>query len=84
MQVDRTGTKFVTVSTDRRLRVFKFKTGKLMRTYDESIEASAVDTIDPIFESSKRPSSCWIPHENEHSATPTWLLPSPLIFFCLD
>lgn len=38
MQVDKTGSKFVTVSTDRRIRVFKFKTGKLMRTYDESLE----------------------------------------------
>lgn len=37
-QVDKSGTKFVTVSKDRRVRVFKFKTGKLMRTYDESLE----------------------------------------------
>ncbi|KAF5826791.1 hypothetical protein DUNSADRAFT_2058 [Dunaliella salina] len=39
-KVDKSGLKFVTVSRDRRIRVFKFKTGKLMRAYDESLEAA--------------------------------------------
>ena len=38
MQVSQDGTKFVTFSTDRRLRVFDFKSGKLKRSYDESLE----------------------------------------------
>uniref|UniRef100_A0A7S3QTC1 peptidylprolyl isomerase n=1 Tax=Dunaliella tertiolecta TaxID=3047 RepID=A0A7S3QTC1_DUNTE len=40
IEVDKSGLKFVTVSKDRRIRVFKFKTGKLMRAYDESLEAA--------------------------------------------
>lgn len=54
-QVDKTGTKFVTVSTDHRLRVYKFKTGKLMRTYDESIEVGACTALSF---SPKRPLLC--------------------------
>lgn len=45
MQVDKTGTKFVTVSEDHRLRVFRFSTGKLMRTYDESLEVRGGNSL---------------------------------------
>ncbi|CAI5520439.1 unnamed protein product, partial [Closterium sp. Naga37s-1] len=34
------GSQFATVSPDRRIRVFWFATGKLRRTYDESLEAA--------------------------------------------
>jgi len=34
-----TGSAFAVVSTDRRIRIFKFVTGKLMRTYDENLDA---------------------------------------------
>jgi len=32
------GEYFVTTSSDRKIRIFKLKTGKLVRTYDESLE----------------------------------------------
>lgn len=44
-QVDKSGEKFVTVSKDRRIRVFKFKIGKLMRSYDESLEVGGGNSI---------------------------------------
>lgn len=34
------GSKFATISTDRKVRVFRFATGKLSRTFDESLEAA--------------------------------------------
>ena len=37
-QVSTDGKQFVTTSPDRRIRVFWFATGKLRRTYDESLE----------------------------------------------
>lgn len=41
------GASFAVISTDRRIRIFKLKTGKLRRTYDESLEmASQVQTSD--------------------------------------
>ena len=38
LQVSPDGKQFVTTSPDRRIRVFWFETGKLRRTYDESLE----------------------------------------------
>jgi hypothetical protein len=38
MQVSNDGTQFAVTSPDRRIRVFWFKTGKLRRVYDESLE----------------------------------------------
>jgi WD40 repeat protein len=38
VQVSPDGKQFVTTSPDRRIRVFWFATGKLRRTYDESLE----------------------------------------------
>lgn len=40
LEVSPDGMQFVTTSPDRRLRVFWFKTGKLRRTYDESLEVA--------------------------------------------
>lgn len=34
------GNQFAVTSPDRRIRVFWFKTGKLRRVYDESLEVS--------------------------------------------
>jgi peptidylprolyl isomerase domain and WD repeat-containing protein 1 len=38
MQISTDGKQFVTMSPDRRIRVFWFATGRLRRTYDESLE----------------------------------------------
>lgn len=38
VQMSNDGTQFVVTSPDRRIRVFWFKTGKLRRVYDESLE----------------------------------------------
>ncbi|MEW5307627.1 MAG: hypothetical protein WDW36_010006 [Sanguina aurantia] len=40
LEVSRDGSQFVTMSTDRRVRIFSFATGKLKRVYDESAEAA--------------------------------------------
>lgn len=40
-QVSSDGKQFVTTSPDRRIRVFWVATGKLRRTYDESLEVFA-------------------------------------------
>eukprot|EP00250_Pteridium_aquilinum_P011322 c19990_g2_i1 orf=539-2413(-) len=40
LEVSPDGKQFVTTSPDRRLRVFWFMTGKLRRTYDESLEVA--------------------------------------------
>ncbi|GAB4814723.1 hypothetical protein N2152v2_001769 [Parachlorella kessleri] len=40
LEVARDGSKFVTMSSDRKVRVFRFATGKLSRAYDESLEAT--------------------------------------------
>eukprot|EP01138_Halocafeteria_seosinensis_P001278 gb/GECG01001311.1/.p1 GENE.gb/GECG01001311.1/~~gb/GECG01001311.1/.p1 ORF type:complete len:737 (+),score=111.85 gb/GECG01001311.1/:1-2211(+) len=38
ISVSHDGERFVVTSNDRKIRVFKFRSGKLMRTYDESLE----------------------------------------------
>jgi hypothetical protein len=38
VQVSNDGTQFAVTSPDRRIRVFWFKTGKLRRVYDESLD----------------------------------------------
>ena len=40
LEVSPDGSRFVTVSTDRKVRVFRFASGKLMRAFDESLEAA--------------------------------------------
>ncbi|KAJ7562782.1 hypothetical protein O6H91_03G084400 [Diphasiastrum complanatum] len=40
LEVSADGKQFVTLSPDRRIRVFWFETGKLRRTYDESLEVA--------------------------------------------
>ncbi|CAI7799569.1 unnamed protein product [Closterium sp. NIES-53] len=40
LEISPDGSQFATVSPDRRIRVFWFATGKLRRTYDESLEAA--------------------------------------------
>lgn len=40
IEVSNDGTQFVVTSPDRRIRVFWFKTGKLRRVYDESLEVA--------------------------------------------
>eukprot|EP00798_Chlamydomonas_sp_ICE-L_P002193 gene2193-33747_t len=40
LELSRDGSQWVTFSSDRRVRVFGFTSGKLKRVYDESIEAS--------------------------------------------
>lgn len=40
MQVSKDGSQFVMFCADGRVRVWKFATGKLRRTYDESLEVS--------------------------------------------
>lgn len=40
LQISPDGKQFVTMSPDRRIRVFWLATGKLRRTYDESLEAA--------------------------------------------
>ncbi|XP_024539754.1 peptidyl-prolyl cis-trans isomerase CYP71 isoform X2 [Selaginella moellendorffii] len=40
LEVSQDGLQFVTSSPDRRIRVFRFKTGKLRRTFDESLEVA--------------------------------------------
>ena len=42
LQVSPDGSQFATVSPDGRVRVFWFATGKLRRTYDESMEVRSV------------------------------------------
>jgi peptidylprolyl isomerase domain and WD repeat-containing protein 1 len=37
LQYSADGSQFVTMATDRQIRIFKFLTGKLYRKYDESI-----------------------------------------------
>ncbi|KAK9907373.1 hypothetical protein WJX75_002432 [Coccomyxa subellipsoidea] len=41
LEVSRGGSQFVTWSSDRRVRVFWFGSGRLRRVYDESLEAAA-------------------------------------------
>ncbi|CAD7694703.1 unnamed protein product [Ostreobium quekettii] len=41
LEISKDGLQFATFSTDRRVRVFRFQTGKLRRTYDESPEAAS-------------------------------------------
>ncbi|KAL3152082.1 Peptidylprolyl isomerase, variant 2 [Trebouxia sp. C0010 RCD-2024] len=40
LEMSKDGSQFATFSTDRRVRVFKFQSGKLRRTYDESLTAA--------------------------------------------
>uniref|UniRef100_A0A061RJB2 peptidylprolyl isomerase n=1 Tax=Tetraselmis sp. GSL018 TaxID=582737 RepID=A0A061RJB2_9CHLO len=40
IDVSRDGSKFVSFCADRKVRIFKFLTGKLLRTYDETMEAA--------------------------------------------
>lgn len=40
IDVSKDGSKFVTFSADRKVRVFRYATGKLSRTYDESLQAA--------------------------------------------
>ncbi len=40
-QVSKDGAQFVAMCADKRIRVFRFETGKLRRVYDESIEVRA-------------------------------------------
>lgn len=40
LEVSKDGSQFATFSTDRRVRVFRFQSGKLRRTYDESLTAA--------------------------------------------
>lgn len=40
MQVSKDGSQFVMFCADGRVRVWKFATGKLRRSYDESLEVS--------------------------------------------
>lgn len=47
LAVSPNGASFAVISIDRRIRVFRLRTGKLRRTYDESLEmASRVQTSD--------------------------------------
>ncbi|KAL0033286.1 hypothetical protein WJX77_001863 [Trebouxia sp. C0004] len=40
LEISKDGSQFAIFSTDRRVRVFRFQTGKLRRTYDESVAAA--------------------------------------------
>lgn len=40
LDVSKDGTKFVLFGADRRIRILRYTTGKLIKTYDESLEAS--------------------------------------------
>lgn len=40
LDISRDGTKMVTFSIDKKVRVFRFATGKLIKAYDESLEVS--------------------------------------------
>jgi len=58
LAVTNDGTKFATISTDRKVRVFKFLTGKLIRVYDECLanfaEAQQSNHAIPNMEFSRR------------------------------
>lgn len=41
LEISKDGSQFATFSTDRRVRVFRFQSGKLRRTYDESLAAAS-------------------------------------------
>jgi hypothetical protein len=43
--VSNDGGQFVVTSPDRRIRVFWFKTGKLRRVYDESLEVRSFSIL---------------------------------------
>lgn len=44
-QVSHDGKQFSITSPDRRIRVFWFRTGKLRRVYDESLEVITIEEI---------------------------------------
>lgn len=37
LTISNDGQRFATISTDRKVRVFKFQTGKLVRVFDEAL-----------------------------------------------
>ena len=43
LQVSRDGEQFVAFCADGRVRVWRFATGKLRRTYDESLEVRGLE-----------------------------------------
>lgn len=45
MQISPDGRQFVTTSPDKRIRVFRYETGKLRRSYDESREVHELTRI---------------------------------------